>query len=448
MSDNSSEENESNKNFDIEGNDGKKNNSFVKRVKELENDNQIPSTINNEMSQNTTLNNSIIMNINYKLNENIFMYLYNDKIPEIRIKDENKLINEGKIENIETYIKCIFNPNFDDGNYNICENCRKNNNCFFCKKSYKNLCDTCSKYCKKKHKNKLTKLNPYKIEFYKKEIKKIIEKHFIELNNEPIKKYTNDILLINLIIQRKYKNNFHHKNIENFYKYMKKKYDINDQILLKYRIKNNETLIKIFGCQFVQNNKKKCFIIYEDKEFELKPFFILENKVANNILKISLIGINNITDMSYMFGFCSSLISLPDISKWKTNNVTNMYRVFSGCSSLISLPDISKWNTNNVIDMRKMFDDCSSLISLPDISNWNTSNVTNMSWMFYKCSSLISLPDISKWNTYEVTDILGMFSGCSSLISLPDISKWKIYNNKNYIASKDCLSLIYKPDIK
>ena len=56
--------------------------------------------------------------------------------------------------------------------------------------------------------------------------------------------------------------------------------------------------------------------------------------------------------------------------------------MFDRCSSLISLPDISKWNTNNVIIMSCMFYDCSSLSSLPDISKWNTINVTNMSYMF------------------------------------------------------------------
>ena len=59
--------------------------------------------------------------------------------------------------------------------------------------------------------------------------------------------------------------------------------------------------------------------------------------------------------MSYMFTRCSSLSSLPDISKWNTNNVTNMISMFFGCSSLSSLPDISKWNTNNVTNMNNMF---------------------------------------------------------------------------------------------
>ena len=61
--------------------------------------------------------------------------------------------------------------------------------------------------------------------------------------------------------------------------------------------------------------------------------------------------------MSFMFYECSSLSSLPDISKWNTNNVTNMISIFNRCSSLLSLPDISKWNTNSVRYMSGMFND-------------------------------------------------------------------------------------------
>ena len=112
--------------------------------------------------------------------------------------------------------------------------------------------------------------------------------------------------------------------------------------------------------------KGNCSIIYEEKKIELTAIFELKNKAYNNILKIKLIGINNVTDMSNMFFGCSSLISLPDISKWNTNNVTDMSHIFSFCPSLISLPDISKWNINNVTDMSWMFFECSSLIYLPD----------------------------------------------------------------------------------
>ena len=117
------------------------------------------------------------------------------------------------------------------------------------------------------------------------------------------------------------------------YKYIKIQYDFNDQISIEYKIESSETRIKILGIDFVRHNKGNCFIIYEDKEFELMEFFELENNINNNILKIKLIGINNVTDMSFMFADCSSLISLPDISKWNTNNVTNMSWMFSSCES-------------------------------------------------------------------------------------------------------------------
>ena len=59
--------------------------------------------------------------------------------------------------------------------------------------------------------------------------------------------------------------------------------------------------------------------------------------------------------------------------------------MFYYCSSLKSLPDISKWDTKNVIDISYMFYECKSLKSLPDISKWDIKNVTYMNSMFYNC---------------------------------------------------------------
>ena len=92
--------------------------------------------------------------------------------------------------------------------------------------------------------------------------------------------------------------------------------------------------------------------------------------------------------------------------------------MFYGCSSLLSLPDISKWNTNNVINMIEMFYGCSSLSSFPNISNWNTDKVTNMNNMLEQCSSLSSYFDFSKMYITK------------SLTFLNDISKIKIKNIK------------------
>ena len=153
---------------------------------------------------------------------------------------------------------------------------------------------------------------------------------------------------------------------------------------------------------------------------------------------------NNVKIMDSIFYGCSSLISLPDISKWKTNNVKIMNSIFYGCSSLISLPDISKWKTNNVNNMNSMFSGCSSLISLPDLSRWNTNNVNDINYMFSGCLSLISLPNLSRWNINNVNDMNSMFSGCSSLINLPYISKWDTHNIKNMNNFQRCSPLINK----
>ena len=60
-----------------------------------------------------------------------------------------------------------------------------------------------------------------------------------------------------------------------------------------------------------------------------------------------------------MFCGCTSFISLSDISK--SNHIMDI----SECSSLISLPNISKWNANNM--HISMFSGCLSLLLLPDI---------------------------------------------------------------------------------
>ena len=74
--------------------------------------------------------------------------------------------------------------------------------------------------------------------------------------------------------------------------------------------------------------------------------------------------------------------------------------------------------------MSYMFNECSSLLSLPDISKWNTNNVTNMSYMFYECSSLACLPDISKWNIINICNVNFMFPDCLNII-IPKIIKIK-----------------------
>ena len=145
----------------------------------------------------------------------------------------------------------------------------------------------------------------------------------------------------------------------------------------------------------------------------LSSFFENLTKLET-ITGLEYLNTEKVTDMSYMFYYCSSLTSL-DVTHFNTANVTNMEGMFYCCSSLTSL-DVTHFNTANVRNMNNMFENCSSLTSL-DVTHFNTANVRNMSYMFCSCSSLTSL-DVTHFNTANVTDMHYMFSSCVALTSL------------------------------
>ena len=396
--------------------------------------------------------------------------------------------------------------NYDD-KYYICEkHCE--NYIFYCETCKMNACTLCDGHKNHKRilysdiypkKERLTKkLNQFKliIHSFNTEIKMLINilndvmkniNIYYNINEDIIKYYNNKYKnyetlyylnqFPNLDIISDINNTINSNTIQdkfNIIYNMYKKMNV-DEINICYKIKDEK--IRIFGEEFVKKNKNYCSLIINGKEKELTDIYYCElNNSEKEVLELKLKGITNITDMSYMFSDCSSLLSLSDtnklfnnlkitsmmamfincsslksisgIAEWNTSHVTNMKYMFFNCSSLLSLSGISKWNISNVINMGYMFYNCSSIITLPDISKWNTSNVNNMCGLFCNCSSLLSLPDISKWNTSNVNNMSYLFCNCSSLLSLPDISKWNIsnVNNISYIFF-NCPSLSYIPDI-
>ena len=245
---------------------------------------------------------------------------------------------------------------------------------------------------------------------------------------------------------------------------------------IRYKV-GKKRRVRIFGDEFVKNNKDNCKIIFDNNEQELKAFFDLKNiKIENQILEIKLQSMNYLKNLSHMFNECSSLIelpsdlsnlktesetsfsymfnncnqltSIPDISQWDTKNVKDMSYMFCNCSSLKVLPNISNWSTDSLTDLTGMFKECSSISTFPDISNWNTGNVTSMKCLFSDCSRLSILFDISKWDTKNVTDMKAMFENCSALFSIADISKWDTGNVKDIsFMFSNCSLLIDFPNI-
>ena len=136
-------------------------------------------------------------------------------------------------------------------------------------------------------------------------------------------------------------NNKYKNENKNEYKYKINKVTTANEPIIKYKI-GKEDKIRIFGDEFVENNKDNFQMIINDKNYELDSFYKLKNEKENEILKIKLKQIKNATNLSSMFEECFTLTELHDMSKLDTNKVTDMSFMFNKCSILSSLPDISK----------------------------------------------------------------------------------------------------------
>ena len=96
-------------------------------------------------------------------------------------------------------------------------------------------------------------------------------------------------------------------------------------------------------------------------------------------------------DCEYIFTFANyengeSKTNLAQINfnnSFNTSNVTNMNYMFFYCSSLTSL-DLSSFNTSNVTNMRDMFYNCPKLTTTINIMN---ANVTNYGYMFSRAAT-------------------------------------------------------------
>ena len=157
--------------------------------------------------------------------------------------------------------------------------------------------------------------------------------NIIEFNN-------NDIIKdLNQIIKEENKNKV--DDILNLYNKMadKENTEEKDEITIIYKINNNENLIRIFGKDFVHNNKNNCKIVYEDMEYDLQEFLSINNMQKKDKIEIKLKGINNIKNISNIFYECSCLLSLPDIEKWDISKVTERNNMFYGCNELLNIPN-------------------------------------------------------------------------------------------------------------
>ena len=293
--------------------------------------------------------------------------------------------------------------------------------------------DNCCLFKKKENDNNYINTEEDKSEFYN-----IINEENDEKNN-PLNLFR--IIINDYINYPNYNLIETISNVENYISFVFNDYN---QINLKYKFKEEnikDNSIELFGEQFTNNNKEKCFLLINEKIIELSRIIKLDQifdspEEKNNWskeLNVKLIMPKNkiMTDISYMFYGISTLGPDSNFEEFNTINIKKMSYLFSNCSTMKELPDISNFNTSNVTDMSYMFYNCSSLRELPDISKWKTKNIIDISSMFENCESLKFMPDISKWNIKSLKFKNNLFKNCQSLSKLPNLSKWNIDENSN-----------------
>ena len=170
--------------------------------------------------------------------------------------------------------------------------------------------------------------------------------------------------------------------------------------------KNKQKKLRIFGKKFVEANKNKCKIKYQDKSYEIEEYLddIIGDYNHVDEIKLTLIfSINNIIDMSYMFENCNCLVSFCK-SLENPSHENNIHNQQTQENSQIHSNNSNNLNNNmentnlRIKDMAYMFCGCVFLKEIKGISDWDTSEVTNMKSLFYNCISLETLPDKLNWN--------------------------------------------------
>lgn len=154
--------------------------------------------------------------------------------------------------------------------------------------------------------------------------------------------------------------------------------------------------------------------------------------VAFNLLESFSLRENLVADFSYMF---SEAISLRHFPSFNTSSATSFSRMFQfGYGGLKRCPHI---DASKVTNFSYMFFYCTSLVEVPLL---DTSEGTDFSNMFFACHILETVPTL---NTSKATTVASMFAYCAALRSPPLLDTSESLSHSGMFTS--CTDMEYAP---
>jgi len=162
----------------------------------------------------------------------------------------------------------------------------------------------------------------------------------------------------------------------------------------------------------------------------------------------------NITNLSYLFGSCILLTTVPttlpstvtdisymffaaqafngNINSWDVSKVLKMNYVFYAAE--VFNQNLNLWDVSNVTSIEGMFKSAKAFNG--DISSWNVSKVMNMSSMFFLAEAFNQ--NISSWNVSQVRNMSYMFYNATSFYQ--NLNSWAAtkVTNASYMFSYYC----------
>ena len=127
---------------------------------------------------------------------------------------------------------------------------------------------------------------------------------------------------------------------------------------------------------------------------------------CGEITTVPLFDISNCTNAEHLFNYCTKLEQVPLLD---TSKITSFFYMFGNCTNLKTIPQL---DTSNGQRFPNMFDSCENLLEVPALE---TKNGTYMQQMFRSCTNLKTVNGIDLLNATNVTNI---FSWCVNLTNI------------------------------